>query len=346
MKQQLGEIQGEDLLKTMLVVEYLMEQRMLSDLDAAARKVPKSSSIPEKIEKALGEPLVQFEEHWRGWLLGLREGLAQRLSAKPLAQSAEVVATLTHLNKIRENAFRGDSGWVSERPAVGLDVELSDGCRAHAEYLVRHPEMAARWPDAHEENPEHSEWTAPGAWAGGHSVIAPGGGDGVEAIDQWMGTFYHRTPLLDPGLLRVGLGQSRDVVVLDSGSMVTFCNETWHVGWPHAGATDVPTRFVPELPNPVPGEDQSRFGYPITLQVGVRADGSEAQAEMRLLDGNEVVPCWYSTPQKPTYAELAPPGAFCLIPKAHLRPSTTYTVEARFPRENNELRWTFRTGSR
>lgn len=346
MKSQLGEIQGEDLLKAMLVAEYLMEQRMLGDLDAEVRKVQTSSSIPDKIEKALGEPLPQFEEHWRAWLLGLPEGLTQRLSAKPLALSGEVMATLTHLNRLRENAFQGDSGWVGQRLPVGLDVELSDGCRAHAEYLVRHPEMAARWPDAHEENPEHPEWTATGAWAGGHSVIAPGGGDGVEAIDQWMGTFYHRTPLLDPGLLRIGLGQSRDCVVLDSGSMVTFCNETWHVGWPHAGATDVPTKFVPELPNPVPGEDQSRFGYPITLQVGVRGDGSEPHAEMRLLDGNDVVPCWYSTPQKPTYVELAPPGAFCLIPKAHLRPSTTYTVEARFPREKNELRWKFRTGSR
>ena len=93
----------------------------------------------------------------------------------------------------------------------------------------------------------------------------------------------------------------------------------------------------------MPGEDQSRFGYPITLQVGVRANQSEAEVTMRLLDGTKEVPCWFSSPQQPTYAELAPAGAFCLIPKAHLKSGTTYTVVIRFVREQRDLTWSFRT---
>jgi hypothetical protein len=32
----------------------------------------------------------------------------------------------------------------------------------------------------------------------------------------------------------------------------------------------VPLTFASERSNPVPGEDQSIFGYPITLQVGIK----------------------------------------------------------------------------
>jgi hypothetical protein len=346
MKSQIGEIEGEDLLKAMLVAEYLMEESDLKKLDDVLRKLPAGGSIPERIEKALGEPLPAFEERWRQWIVGLPDGLAQKLNAKASSLDPGDADALGHLNGIRIKAYEGVSGFVRERQPIGLDVELSNSCRAHAKYLENHPEMAAKWPDAHEENPEHTDWSAAGAWAGGHSVIAPGDGDGVSAIESWMGTFYHRLPLLDPGLLRVGLGISGDCVVMDSGSMVEFVNQDWHVGWPPENASNVPTRFVPELPNPVPGEDQSKFGYPITLQVGVSIDGSEVEVDMRLLDGSEVVPCWFSSPQKPTYVELAPAGAYCLIPKQRLKASTTYTVEAVFRRDQKRVVWTFRTGSK
>ena len=346
MKSQIGEIQGEDLLKAMLVAEYLMEESDLKKLDELLRKLPAGGSIPERIEKAMGEPLPTFEERWRQWIVGFPEGLAQKLAVNAVSMDPADATALGHLNGIRIRAFEGAAGFVRDCKPITLDVELSNSCRAHAMYLENHPEMAAKWPDAHEENPEHADWSAVGAWAGGHSVIAPGDGDGLSAIESWMGTFYHRLPLIDPGLLRVGLGISGDCVVMDSGSMVEFINEDWHVGWPPENATNVPTRFVPELPNPVPGEDQSKFGYPITLQVGVSTDGSEVEVDMRLLDGTEVVPCWFSSPQKPTYVELAPAGAFCLIPKQRLRSSTTYTVEAVFRRDQKRVAWTFRTGSK
>ncbi len=345
-KLQLGEIQGEDLLKATFVVEHLMEHGRLSSLDSKLREVELSMTAPERFEDALGEPLSQFEARWRAWLCGLSTGIAQKLSGKQAGQSPEVLSTLAKLQAIRASAFEGNASQVGPRFMIGLDDSLSEGCLAHAEYLVRHPDMATRWPDAHEENPAHTEWSADGAWAAGHSNIAPSGVNGSDAIEQWMATFYHRLPLLHPLLSRVGLGQSRETVVLDCTSMVQDTWEPWYVGWPSAGASDVPTRFVPELPNPVPGEDQSRFGYPVTLQVGVRSNQSEPRIEMRLLDGDKVVPCWYSTPQSPTYVDLAPSGSFCLIPKAQLRAATTYSVEAQFLHESRLLRWTFRTGSR
>lgn len=343
MQSQLGPIQGETLLKATFVAEFLMESGTLAQLDGALRKVDDQLPLPERFVAALGEPLAAFEERWRNWLLGCPPGVVQRLLPQEAELPRNLERALRLLQALREQAFAAKSSWVSPRPVVVADVELGAGCVAHAKYLGQHPDMVQRWPDAHEENPEHVDWSAHGAWAGRNSVIHPGIQDGEAAVQGWMGTFYHRLPLLEPGLLRIGLGQAGNVVVMDSGSLVAVVDEPWRVAWPPEGAKGVPVRFVPELPNPVPGEDQSKFGYPITLQVGPRRTQGTVGVTMRLLDGGREVPCWFSSPQQPTFADLAPPGAFCLIPKSHLRPGTTYTVVVRFLDEANDLTWQFRT---
>jgi hypothetical protein len=108
----------------------------------------------------------------------------------------------------------------------------------------------------------------------------------------------------------------------------------------------VPTRFVPELPNPVPGADQSKFGFPVTLQLGMRATGRTDAVVMTLHEGGErgpVVDCHYSTPLQPTNKECVPHHCFGLIPKAALKANTTYTVIADVPGELGRLVWSFKT---
>lgn len=342
---ELGQITGEDLLKATFVYEYLIESGTLASLAAAIPISRHPGDDAEVIAKALGEGLEPFEARWRTWICGIEEGLAQRLEMHEPPVPPSVQATLRALHDVRERAFGSEHSSTTPAPPPTLDEELSRGCLAHAAYLERHPEMAAAWPDAHEQRPDHPEWSSAGAWAGAHSVIAPGAKDGAAAIEQWMGTFYHRLPLLDPGLRRIGLGQSGSVVVLDCASMVQPLREEWLVVWPPSGATKVPTRFIAELPNPVPGEDQSSFGYPITLQHGPPADRQTIELEMTLRDGTAEgaeVPCWFSTPQNPTNPDLAPPGCFALIPKARLRSGATYTVIAKFA-TGRKLEWSFRT---
>ncbi|MBI5851274.1 MAG: CAP domain-containing protein [Planctomycetes bacterium] len=310
----LGQIQGENLLKATFVAEFLVEEGRLLALNDSLLKVGTAGTLPEIVGTALDEPLASFEERWRTWLVGLPPGLVQRLQQKPTELDREVQSTLQALDALRANAFGAASAWLNPVPPISFDAELSRGCQAHAAYLVRHPEQSARWPDVHEENPDHADWSAAGAWAGGHSVIACGAKNGATALHSWMGTFYHRLLLLDPGLVRVGLGQSRDVVVLDSGSMVASRQDSWHVAWPPDGMTDVPVRFVPELPNPVPGEDQAQWGYPITLQLGVRTSHNEPEVTMRLNEGaatGKAVPCWFVSPQQPTNRDIAPEAQGC-----------------------------------
>jgi len=58
----------------------------------------------------------------------------------------------------------------------------------------------------------------------------------------------------------------------------------------------------------------------------------------------ERVPCHYLTPTKPFFKKLAPADAYCLVPKATLKPSKTYTVVALCPETNEERIWSFTTG--
>src|SRR5262249_9416328 len=221
-----------------------------------------------------------------------------------------------------------------------LDRGLSDGCAAHCRYLGLHPEQQTKWPDAHEEYPEKEGFSTDGCWAGMHSVIAPGAASAEDAIRGWMGTFYHRLPLLGPGLKRFGFHLGGKVAVLDAGSLVEVDEFIGCLVWPARDMKGVPTKFSPEMPSPVPGSDQSTWGYPITLQTTHVPYGYR----MRLVKGakrNGVeVPCWFSSPEHPTNPDLVPPGGFCLIPQAPLQPSTTYTVVAE-PDTGDAVVWSF-----
>lgn len=341
---EVGKIQGADLMKCMLVVDYLQESKDLANL---LHETWGEKPCAETFEKGLGMTLPAFEERWREWLLAgdPPSGLAQMLGTAPMEPVAAADRpVLDSLNSVRRRTLGKDAA------AVGIDRDLSDGCRAHALYLGKHPKQLTAWPDAHEEFPDQEGFSAAGCRAGLSSVIVgPGIGAPADAIDGWMATFYHRLPLIDPGLVRIGWGLENGIAVLDSGSLVGPSEKVCFVPWPPANSKDMPRRFPGELPNPVPGEDQSQWGYPVTLQFFEFAE--EADVQMRLYAGGKrggaQVPCWYSTPKKPTNTELAPAGAFCLIPKTPLAANTLYTVAVDgWPKDAGGTDWTFTTGAK
>lgn len=127
------------------------------------------------------------------------------------------------------------------------------------------------------------------------------------------------------------------------------------VAWPYDGMTQAPTHFNPERPNPVPGKDQSRWGYPVTLQLGRPAASRDSsrhyRVTMTLFEGNRnrnrnnkrAVDCHFSSPELPSNPEHAPKRTYCLIPKRRLASGKTYTVVARFSDDDSELVWQFTT---
>lgn len=342
---EIGMLADTTLLTATVVDEFLQQHGILHDVVDATEG--KTDRVPA-IEAALGETLPEFDDAWQAWLFGAAgpPGLLQRIvpgsdggsggGASPLEREM-----LDALLAVRDRAFASDNLWREELTCFD---DLSAGAAAHARYLTLNPEQQAAWPDAHEEYPGEEGYSVEGSWAGLHSVI-----DFVPepelAVERWMGTFYHRLPLLDPGLFGIGYGRENRVSVLDVSSLVApYWAEAWVV-WPADGMTDVARRFVPELPNPVPGEDQSRWGYPITLQLYRGHETGARDLTMTLLDDNDrEVECHYLTPDEPAFPELAPPDAYCLIPKSKLDGNATYTVRASCALTGEEKVWEFTTG--
>ena len=337
-----GKIAGDERLKATSMAEFLAEHGPLLPLFRATsiEKVA-GGKIVRALEGAIGEPLARLESRWRSWLLrGAASGILARLEGRARPDESLSPAarrTLAYLNRLRAEA-RVDP--------VRFDFGLGEDAERHAVYLSKNPGQASRWPDAHEEYPDRPGFSPRGSWAGLHSVIAPGTDSVEDAIDAWLGTFYHRLPLLHPGLLAVGWGSCERFVVLDSGSLVVEPRFAVEVPWPARGAKGVPTCFAPELPNPVPGEDQSRWGYPVTLQLWTESGEDMVDVTMTLHEGKRggsVVPCHDSTPARPSNPELAPANAYCLIPRSHLRPGTRYVVVAKIVDPAREIVWDFTT---
>jgi hypothetical protein len=330
----IGKLGGDELCKSTIVMDYLHQSNVASNLLLAVQ--PKSMSPEEQagfLTELLKEAVPAFEQRWRNWLCGEGVSIAKQLGDSVGAtESKEVLESLEHLNNIRVKAFEGAQ--TQEVLPVSLDANLSNGAAQHANYLARNRKQLAAWPDAHEEYADNDAFTPEGCWAGLHSVIAPGVRSPTEAIDDWMGTFYHRLPLLETGLLRVGVAQHKDIAVMDTNSLRRPRDHMSVVVWPHNQMRDVPTRFVPELPNPIPGASQSKWGYPITVQLGQRAANSPTgvpQVSLALRRGTETsdVPCHLISPVHPKNEKLAPAGCWALIPKRHLKKNTTYhlTIE-------------------
>lgn len=328
----LGDVAGNDLHKSTSIVEFLQEMGPLKSL----LKKLKGNVEGRKIDlyaDALGMPLGELESKWRTWLLGGRPGIAERIDKEDLdAWPRDALALLDYMNGIREASFKGR---VNGTWKLKFDPTLSSQCALHAHYLTLHPEQQ-KWPDAHEEYPDKGGYTPEGAWAGTHSVIVWGDfQDYKGAVDGWMGTFYHRLPLLDPGVLRLGWGSEDIYAVMDMSSLAVPYEQPYLVVYPYDKQNGVPTAFFGnEYPDPVPspGGDvvESEFlGYPITLQTNpVDERGEPVYITMKLYQGEEEVECHLSTPTEPTNPELVPRGTWCLLPKAHLKPKTEYKVVA------------------
>ncbi len=104
----------------------------------------------------------------------------------------------------RLNEVRAQAGLE----AATLDEQLSRACGLHAAYVARNlenPNVAGM--GVHDEDPALPGYTKEGARAGAVSVIAVAP-DAEESVDSWMATLYHRLPLLDPRVRRVGYGQA------------------------------------------------------------------------------------------------------------------------------------------
>jgi uncharacterized protein YkwD len=242
----------------------------------------------------------------------------------------------------RVNAYRKLAG----QGPVTLDKQLSEGCALHAEYLVKnagHPSTKGLL--AHDESPKRPGYTRAGEKAGQAAVIHYV--EPLASVDGWMGTFFHRVPLLDPALKRIGFGVAKGgrtgwVTVLDVDRGKAPEQPTVYPG---EKQKDVPLAYLPrEKPDPIPESKDKKAGYPVTVSFARGLEVTGVSAELKE-DGGADVPVWLSTPEKTVHKGLQR-NSVCLIARAPLKPKTTYTVKVTAQVEGKEWSraWSFTTG--
>jgi uncharacterized protein YkwD len=243
---------------------------------------------------------------------------ARRAEEGPADREALAKAVLEQVNGHRK---------LAGLAPVALDAGLTKGCRAHADYLVRNAgDPSTEGLGGHDEDPKLPGYSEEGRRAGKASDIAFDV-EPLGAVPDWMATFFHRVPLLDPELRRVGFGAAKGekngwVVVLDvssgrGSSTVVVC--------PADGQKDVPLAYhAGERPDPVPQSKDRKAGYPVTVMFPRGAVVKDVTA--RLVDdrGREVA-AWVSTPEQTVDRDLQR-NQVCLIAKQPLQPGTGYTV--------------------
>lgn len=230
---------------------------------------------------------------------------------------------------------------------VVLDPAKTRAAQQHADYLVLnldHP--SAKGLGMHGEQKDLPGWTAEGARAGMRSVIAlQEGHPHMDPVDSWMGTFFHRIPLVHPSLETIGVGYAergrRRVYVLDPH---TRAPRTDVVIVPADGATNVPRAFSgDELPNPIPDDADGLAGYPITVSFPPSARVQDVRVELSSATRG-FIPSWTSTPEAPVVAK-SQQNTVCVMAKDQLgrREKYRFSITARVDGRMFSKRTTFTT---
>lgn len=177
------------------------------------------------------------------------------------------------------------------------------------------------------------------------------------SVDRWINSLYHRLPLLDPGLVRVGGASYGGYVCLHYASGTLPLDEPQQVFWPPANTFDVPISFVgrerpcpttPADPNGTAAEQCPAAGFIMSStwygpEYGYPYSSSSAAPALFTDDDGQAVPllAWYAD------------GVAGHDPAAGLIPRTIAWVPAATLEEGRRYRaelsgesWTFRTGSR
>jgi hypothetical protein len=260
----------------------------------------------------------------------------------------------------------------SHLAAVSIDTSLNDGVNKHVNYLLTNymPQLqkvlnigAAM----HREDPGKPGYTPEGAAAGVQSdinfLIGPPGfrPDSLTwALDDWMAGPFHRLPILNPNLHRIGYGElCRENVC---GAVLNVLADASHfsafpqlysapIEFPPDSSTINLKELAGEWPDPLtscPGYI-APAGLPVTIAIGAetdarltaftlaRMDGSPQQLDSCGFDDNS-----YVNPDKMAQQRgrnsLHTFGAVVIVPRLPLKPAT-YQVTATV--NGVPYRWSF-----
>lgn len=263
------------------------------------------------------------------------------------------------------------------RSALGLepvtfDEASSVGCEGHLLYLIEEAEARGQGYLEHtESNQNNSHYSAENEAAGRSSDLAYGGGRGgqqqnlAQAVDLWINGLYHRWPLLDPGLIRVGAASNSGYNCLNYGAdgNQEAIRAEGPVFWPADTMTDVPRAFggnegpCPTAADPLSAAQCDGSGFIVSASFygwgTFRESAITSVTDARLIDTASGMPislfAWYAdgvADHDPAPGYVA--DGIALVPADTLAEDTTFRVEvdAVVGGEAMPLSWTFTTGTR
>jgi hypothetical protein len=279
------------------------------------------------------------ETRLRGGTSGAESVSAE--TAGPVASVPELRAWLAPLNRYRE---------MVGLPPVTADAQLSRGDSLHSHYLAVNYASLGRdlhlGADAHSEDVAKPGFSDEGAAAARASdvdwVWDPRGRPGPWwAIDNWMQAPFHRMPIINPYLRRVGYGtECREAVcfaALNTGTDVARAPAIpapWPkpVIFPPDGSVIEVGEFSGEWPDPLtscPGYT-SPAGLPITIEFGHLVETRFSEYSIsKADDGTLIEACAFDAntyvnadpmAQATARAILRDFGAIVIVPRPALSP--------------------------
>jgi hypothetical protein len=107
-------------------------------------------------------------------------------------------------------------------------------------------------------------------------------GEPKSAIDQWINSVYHRTPLLSPWLQEMGYGSTAECDTIDMGLGVKAADDLTAV-YPYPGQVDVPINFDGSHEGPTPPAPAS--GWPSASPIHLYAKSYTVTSHEVFADG-------------------------------------------------------------
>jgi uncharacterized protein YkwD len=239
---------------------------------------------------------------------------------------------LDHLNEIRVKAGL---------KKVKLNAFLTKAAENHANYVVVNKTQDQGAPEIHYETKGNPGFTgnaptdrvkAVGGIQNNSEVIYPGQSTYTNAIDGWLDTAYHRTPLMDANASEFGISIVEGVAVGEMSNMKDTDNTDISV-YPYNGMTDVGLDFYgSESPNPLEQFKIKSSGYIISFQPAF----SVANVKATITNSrNEKAPFYYENDG----------GTLFLFPSYGLAADEEYKVSVDYTTKgvNQNKTWSFRT---
>lgn len=202
----------------------------------------------------------------------------------PMGSTPEAVAALAAVNNYRVPAGAG---------CVTMIAEINAAASAHCKYYDMYMEGDMCIASPHMEVMSCAGFTGenPGARMRAAGYMSSGGGEVMafvnnaqSAVDTWMNSVWHRTPIIDPWTTHLGYGNATRCDTIDFGRGMTPAPADTVVVYPYDGQMNVPVSFNGQYEGPMPPAPPT--GWPSSGPISISARGVMLTEHVLTKDGD------------------------------------------------------------